>query len=208
MTRLGRVEQSPLHFGPLCTCVHGPSEREEQIGQPVDVGQHRPLDSTGSQRDNPARPAAADRARQMQRGTGRCPAGQNEPPHFGQLFIETIDPQFQLFHCANAQVNLGDAFGDPLPRIGQPSTDSKEVTLQVRNDLDQIWLGQVCTYETEHRIQLINVTVGLNSRSGFRHPGTIKETSFSGVSGTSVNRHALIIVPRLACRVPTDRHAR
>ena len=65
-------------------------EHEQQIGQPVDVADEHRVDRR-LERDHPALGAAADRARDVQRGAGGVPPARMKRRERRQLGLEPID---------------------------------------------------------------------------------------------------------------------
>ena len=70
--------------------IDGARQDEQQIGEPVDVAQQHRIDRR-LERDHAALGAAADGARDVQRGAGRRAAGENEAAQRRQLGLEPID---------------------------------------------------------------------------------------------------------------------
>ena len=204
MTQPGPFERLPLDLLHLRTCVHGPGEHEEKVGQSVNVDPYRSLDNIASQCNNPALYSAAYGARQVQCCSSRRAARQNELPHLRQFFVETINPRLQPFHGSTIQIDLRNPLGYPASRVGQSRTNRKKVALHMRGDLNQVWLSQVGEHQPKYCVQLVNLPAGLNPRIGLRQTGTIKKTGLSVITATGVDRHSAIIVPALAHRPATE----
>mgnify|MGYP003328661964 CR=1 FL=1 len=151
MTQPGPFKRLPLGLWHLRTCVYGPGEHEEKVGQSVNVDSYRPLDNIASQCNNPALYSAAYGARQVQRCPSRRAARQNESPHLRQFFVETINPRLQPFHGSTIQIDLRNPLGYPASRVGQSRTNRKKVALHMRDDFNQVWLSQMGEHQPHCR---------------------------------------------------------
>jgi len=166
------------------------SEHEQQVGQAVDVRQHRRIDALCAERHDRPLGTPADRAAQMQERARGTAARQDEPPQRRQFGFGLIDPILEALDVGIGDGCLGDPLADSVGRIGQPRAQGEQVLLNVLEHLTNVARQfAVRTHGTEARVQLVNVAVGGDARIAFRHTRAAEERCASGIAGPRVDLH-------------------
>jgi hypothetical protein len=110
--------------------VRDAREHEQEIGQPVHIAQQDRID-WWIERHDAALGAAADRPRDVERGTGWRAAGQDEPPQRRQLVFHLVDQPLEPRHVVVRERGFRDPGGYPVRRIGELGAKGEEIALKL-----------------------------------------------------------------------------
>ena len=126
---------------PFCLCdtaamIGDSGENEQEIREAVNVAQQHRIDRR-IEGDDAALGAAADGARDVQRGAGRGAAGENEAPQRRQLGLELIDQPLEPRDVLVVDHRFADARRQFVGRIGELGAEREQIALQSRRASDR-----------------------------------------------------------------------
>jgi len=147
--------------------IHEPCHDKQQIGQPIDVRNHKRIVCRQAEPDNRTFGPAADGSRQVQERPGGRSPGQDEASQRRQLGLKGVDGLLQPRHIVWSEPRLVHTRGNAVGRIREHGADGEQIALNRREQLIQIGADTLGANEAQPRAQLIDITVGLHARIGF-----------------------------------------
>ena len=170
--------------------IHGPSQDEQQIRQPVHVRKQLTVDAFDSERHDRPLGAPSDRPRDMQQRARTISTGEDESPQRRQFPLEAIDPVLETLDVFVGHSGFGDPRGDFLRGIGERRTDRKEILLDVLEHLCDV-ARQLALRADRPKIgvQLIDVAVRRNARIVLRYAGAAEQRRAARVTRARVDLH-------------------
>ena len=170
--------------------IDGARQHEQQIRQPIDVGEQPRLDAVCAERHNRSLRSAAHGSREVQQCAGTIATGQNKTAQGRQLRFELIDPVLQSLNVGVGHCSLRDTFDDLFGRIRQPRANRKEILLKLLDQLGDITRQLALrSYDTETCIQFIDIAVRCDARVRLRDACATEQRSAAGIAGARVDLH-------------------
>jgi hypothetical protein len=171
---------------------------EEQVADAVDINRraiaHR---FTVAEGDHQPLGAAADRAGQVQGGTGGRAAGQYERAQRRQLLLGLVDPALHLLDALPGQLRqLGLAAALPRLRRGQVRADGEQVRLDGCEVAPDRHVADGLDGPAQHRVQLIDLAIRFDARVILRHATTAEQSRVTEIARARVNFHGRAITSR------------
>ena len=187
----------PEWFVPAGLGVRGAGGDEEEVGEPVEVGEHERVDPVLLVRDERvALGSAARRARDVQaRGCLRA-ARQDEALEHGQIGVELVAPLLEPIDRTLFDTQpVGDAEGN-----AEVGADVEEVVLdeleQPAQSLGQAGIGK---HHTESSVQLVDGAERTDAAVELGNARAVAERGLAAVAGARVDAreaNGLVAVPR------------
>ena len=118
-----------------------------------------------------------------------APTRQDEMLEGGEFGLAPVDGLFQGLYLSLAHFDL--FFSAPLPKfgVGQLGPDGKEISLNGREDLPDLTVVEEGPNGTQERVQLVHVSVRLDTGVVFWDAGPIEEAGFPFVACLGIDLH-------------------
>ena len=162
--------------------VRDAREREEQVGQPIEIDddERRNL-RLASELDDAALGAAADGARDVQRGGLWRAAGNDERSERLELGVAVVDRALELGDARVVDARLLEMLAHLLAiGRGEQRADGEQVALDRDEHLVDARHRLGGANEAEHGVQLIDVAVGLDARMALGNAAAAEQARVAG----------------------------
>jgi hypothetical protein len=177
---------------------------EQQVGEPVDVPDQELVDGR-PQRHHPSLGAAADGAREVQRGAWLGTAWQDEVRERREAGLEPIDDLLEALDIGVLQDRLRHAGGNLVVRIGEPGAEREEIALNRRERVGNVRERRAVRVRAERaprarreqrrerqadqRIELVHFAVRVDPGVALSDARAADERGVAGVTGAGVDFH-------------------
>ena len=199
------IRRAPEHVG-AAVVVREPRDDEEQVGEPVQVGERRRVHRLGlGQRDGVALGPPARRPGDVERGRRRRPAGEDEARQRLEPRAELVAGPLERGHVVvrDPQAALAvPALG--VERHRQVGADVEEVVLDAPQQVGQLGVEPGRDRDADRRPGLVAGAVGPDAQIVLRHPLAVTQRRLPGVAPAgvdAVDAH----VPDTIRRIPRPR---
>ena len=163
-------------------------EHEQEIGQTIDVLQQQRIDGR-LERDHASFRTPAHGTRDMERGSARRAACENEIRQRRQAGLEPIDQMFHPLDVTVTQQGFWNLRRDLPGRIRQLRAEREQIALQTDDLVSDLGIRRARSREPQVRVQLVDVAVCGNARFVLADAGAAEERCVARIAGPRVDLH-------------------
>src|SRR5258708_99245 len=189
--RPGFTRMLPGHFSGAGALVGDAGEREEHVGEAVEVDddERRKLDVALKAHDVPLG-TPAHRARDMERGGLWRAAGNDERPEWGELRVAFVDGALELRDARLVDARLLEEVRHLLA-VGrrEERADGEEIALYSDEHFVDSGHHLDAARESEDGVELVDVAVGFHAQIVLGHAASPEQRRLPGVPGARIDLH-------------------